>query len=127
MIAGGVPSGAKHAYQDSIATPLKPASCNVGRSGMLAERASPDWASNLILPPAACGKVAVGPRQPTFTCPAIRSLIACPAPRYGTWSRRMSAALLNHSISTCWFDPTPDVAQPVPGAFFTAATSSAIE
>ena len=39
----------------------------------------------------------------------------------------MSAALENHSISTCWFEPTPEVAQPMPGDFFTAATSSAIE
>ena len=128
MIAGGVPSGAKHRIPGFdrhalIARLLQRRQVrHAGRARIAGLREQLDLAARR---PAARSRSARG--TPTLTCPATRSLIAWPAPRYGTWSSLMSAALANHSISTCWFEPTPEVAQPVPGGFFTAATSSAIE
>src|ERR1700730_5691746 len=40
-IAGGVLTGTKAPYHDSIARPLKPASCKVGTLGKLGERVTP--------------------------------------------------------------------------------------
>src|ERR1035437_4656113 len=45
---------------------------------------------------------AAGPRIPDFTWPAIRSVTACPAPRYGTCSSLIPASFANHAPITCW-------------------------
>ena len=36
----------------------------------------------------------------------------------------MPASLRNHAPRKCWFDPTPEVAKPLPGLFFIVSMNS---
>src|SRR5262249_44769202 len=104
----------------------KPCSVMVGTPGSASTRLSEVTASGRSLPASICGLADSTLETMDDTWPASTSLSAGAAPLYGTWTTSMPAALLNSSIATWSWLPTPaDALLSLPGCRLAAATSSA--
>ena len=80
----GVFAGATRPYQEEASKPGRPCSATVGTLGSADGRFAPALASARALPAAICGNTTGMRSKNIWTCPAIKSFIAGPAPRYGT-------------------------------------------
>src|SRR5678815_2231376 len=102
-------------------------SATVGSSGATAERLRLVTASARSLPALIIDMPARKLLRKTCTCPDTRSVIACPAPLYGTCTMSIPAILLKSSMPRCGPLPLPDDAyESWPGCDFAKAMSSLI-
>src|SRR5436190_4651670 len=77
----------------------------VGRSGKAGERRAPLTANARTRPDCAYGAIEFRLSNMTCTCPAIRSLIACEPPLYGTCTMSVPVMYLKSSPPTCPGEP----------------------
>ena len=101
-ISGGVPGGAKTPNQLLKSMPVMPISAKVGTLGIEVERRLPLTARGRTLPSPmwGCAETMLSIRN--AICPATRSVMTRPVPRYGMCTtKRPPARHLNISADRC--------------------------
>jgi hypothetical protein len=123
-MALGVAAGTTTPYHSiTLDSSGRPASCAVGTSGSAGLRLVSMTPSARSLPLFTCGTVEVGLENISITWPPSRSLIAGPAPLYGTCTRSVPVACLNSS-PTIWGPAEVEAKVSLPGFWRAYCASS---
>src|SRR5690606_7084786 len=94
----GVPAGATRDSQATASTPSIPEDASGGTPGTKGEVAFEVRAIALTLPARTCGRADPAITVIMLTRPATTSVIAGPAPLYGTWTISTPVTVLRSSI-----------------------------
>ena len=108
MTVDGVPFGAMSPIHTYASYPATPDSATVGTSGSCGDRVDPVTASGRSLPALMCPTMPAVPGIEAITCPARRSVVACPLPLYGTCDSCMPVIDASIAMNRCWPLPLPD-------------------
>src|SRR5258706_9997926 len=121
----GVRAGATNPYQPVTS---KPGTCSfiAGTSGSVAWRRGLVTASARTFPERTYGSADEAVANMNCTRPAIRSVMASAAPRYGTWTVFTPASTLSISPDKCTEVPLPDDEKLSPPGFALASATSSL-